>query len=92
MLPPPGKAKLFFGNLSDAEVSITINKKTIKIAPGVGGSASPDGPTLELAPGKYRYTLNAPGKPAKNDQVELGADDTWGLMAGPNGVLAIHLY
>ncbi len=93
VMPPPGKAKLFFGNMGDVEVSITINKKIIKIPAGTGGPDTPGGPTLELAPGKYRYSVNMPGKPARNDQVEVGADDTWGLMAGPGGgVLSIQLY
>jgi len=41
------------------------------------GTKKPDGPTLDMPPGKYPYSIKLPGKPP---QVELGADETLGLM------------
>jgi hypothetical protein len=33
------------------------------------------------------------GRPAESGQIELGADDAWGLMLGPDGdVLALQAY
>jgi len=73
---------------------IAINEKSIKIAPGVGGPKSPNGPTLELRPGKYKYSLKIAGQPRRTNEIEVGADDTWGLMVGPGGagVLTMQMY
>ena len=72
MLPAAGKVKLMFGNMGDTEAAITINAKTVKIAPGIGGPTSPNGPTLELAPGKYKYSLQIPGHPVRTNELTAG--------------------
>ena len=92
LLPPPGLAKIMLGNLGDDEASLTINQKTFKIKPGTGNSKTPEGPTLDLKPGKYKYTLGLPGKPKKTSEVAVGADEAWGLMVGPGGVLTLQMY
>ena len=94
VLPAPGQVKLMFGNLGSTEAAITINTKTIKIAAGTGGPTSPNGPTLELPPGKYKYSLKIAGRPARTSELEVGADDTWGLMVPPGGdaVLPLQMY
>jgi hypothetical protein len=92
IMPKPGLAKLMFVNIGDGEVALTINKQTIKIAPGAGGPQS-KGPTLELPPGKYRYSLKVAGRPARSNEIEVAADDTWGLMVAPSGeVMPLHVY
>ena len=92
--PPAGKARLMFGNMGEAEAAITIGANTIKVAPGAGGPRSPDGPKLELQPGKYKYAVKVGGKPGKSGEIEVGADDTWGLMIAPGGddVLPLQMY
>ena len=87
VLPKPGQVKILFGNILPSEATITFNNKPIKIAGGAGTKA-PDGPTLELAPGKYKYSI----KGGASEEIEVAADETWGLMAGPGGVLAIRAY
>jgi hypothetical protein len=91
VMPKPGQAKVFFGNINPAAATITFNNKPVNVAAGVGVK-NPDGPTLDVPPGKYKYSLRLPGKPAQSDEVELGADETWGLMIGPGGVLALQAY
>jgi hypothetical protein len=91
VLPKPGQVKILFGNINDAEAAITFNNKPIKIAAGAGTKA-PDGPMLDVPPGKYKYSIKLPGKPLQNDEVELGADEIWGLMVGPGGVLPLQVY
>ena len=72
---------------------MTINKQTIKVAAGTGSPQSPKGPTIDLPPGKYPYTLKVAGGRAKTNQVEIAADDTWGLMVAPDGaVLPLQMY
>jgi hypothetical protein len=94
VLPPPGRVKLFFGNIGEKEAAITIAEKTIKIAPGTGGPQKPDGPTMELRPGKYKYAVKVAGQPVRSEELDVSADDAWGLMVGPGGagVLALQMY
>jgi hypothetical protein len=91
ILPKPGQAKIMFGNINGAEAAITFNNKTIKVAAGAG-TKGPDGPTLDVPPGKYKYSIKLPGKPAQSDEVDAGADEVWGLMIGPGGVLPLQAY
>src|SRR5690606_27666949 len=51
VLPTPGQAKLLFGNLTESEAVVTVHKKKIRIGAGVGAK-NPDGPTIDLPPGK----------------------------------------
>jgi hypothetical protein len=94
IIPAPGKVKMLFGNMGNAEVAISINAQTVKIAAGAGGPTSPKGPAIELPPGKYKYTLMNAGRPAQSDGIEVAADDVWGLMVSPDGnrVLALRMY
>ncbi|MGZ5840671.1 MAG: hypothetical protein ACXWJ8_01890 [Xanthobacteraceae bacterium] len=89
--PKPGQAKLLISNPNEVEAVITINKQTIKAAAGAG-MKGPDGPILDLAPGKYKFSIKLAGKPASNDELEVGADETWGLFVGPAGALPMHVY
>lgn len=90
VLPPPGKARVMFGNIEPREATITFDKRAIKV-PANAGTKAPDGPMLDVAPGKYRYSIKAGGK-TETDEVEVRADETWGLMIGPGGVLPLQAY
>lgn len=90
VLPPVGKARVLFGNILPTESALTFNKKTIKV-PGNAGAKAPDGPTLDVAPGKYKYSIKVGGK-VETDEVELRPNETWGLMIGPGGILALQAY
>ncbi|MDB5565127.1 MAG: hypothetical protein JWP84_1693 [Tardiphaga sp.] len=92
IMPAPGQAKLMFGNMGDVEAAITIHAKTIKIAPGVGGPKTPNGPTLELPPGKYKVALKIAGRPDRSSDLDIAANDSWGLMVTPRGVMPMQLY
>jgi hypothetical protein len=91
IMPKPGQAKVLFGNINPGAETITFNNKPVSVAAGVGVK-NPDGPTLDLPPGKYRYSIKLAGKPAQTDEIELGADEVWGVMIGPGGVLALQAY
>ncbi|MBY0559289.1 hypothetical protein [Hyphomicrobium sp.] len=92
LLAKPGQTKLLIGNFLETEAVITIAGKTIKVPAGAG-SKGPDGPTLDVAPGKYPYKLKGGASgPAPDDPVEVGADEIWGLMIGPGGVLPVQMY
>lgn len=93
MVPKPGQSKLLFGNIGKSDATVSINKQTIKIAAGAGGPQSPRPPMIDLPPGKYQYALKIAGGPARNNQIEIGAGDTWGVMIGPMGdVLPLQMY
>lgn len=91
LMPKPGQTKILFGNILETPATLVIAGKTIKI-PGGAGSKAPDGPTLELAPGKHAYSLKGSKAPMANDTVEVAADEIWGLMVGPGGVLPVQMY
>jgi hypothetical protein len=92
IIPKPGQARLMFVNVGDSEAALTINKQTIKIAPGAGGPHA-KGPTLDLPPGKYQYSLKVAGHPAQANSIEVAADDAWGLMVAPDGaVMPLQVY
>lgn len=93
VVPKPGQSKLLFGNIGESEATVSINNKTIKVAAGAGGPQSSKPPTIDLPPGKYRYTLRVAGGPARDDQIEISAGDTWGVMIAPTGkALALQMY
>jgi hypothetical protein len=91
MMPKPGQAKLAFVNPNEMEAAVTINKQTIKVVAG-GGTKGPDGQLLDLPPGKYKFSIKLAGKPASNDEIEVGADQAWGLLIGPGGALPMQVY
>jgi len=91
LLPKPGQGKLLFGNVMETEASLTINNQTIKGKAGIGGK-KPDGPTLELPPGKYKFSFKVAGQPAQSDELEVKADEMWGLLLGPGGALPLQMY
>ena len=91
MLAKPGQTKLLLGNFLETEAVITIAGKTIKVPAGAG-SKGPDGPTLDVAPGKYPYKLKGAGGAQPDDPIEVGADEIWGLMIGPGGLLPVQMY
>lgn len=91
VLPKPGQAKVLIGNPNDSEAVVTINKQTMRVKPGAGAKNPADGPMLELAPGKYQVSFKMGGKSA-SETIEIGADETWGLLIGPGGLLPLQAY
>jgi hypothetical protein len=92
ILPTAGKAKVVLGNFGDAEASVTIDQKTIKVKPEPPNTPKPNGPILELKPGKYKYVLKLAGKPNETGEVVVGANDAWALLIGPGGILPMQMY
>jgi hypothetical protein len=93
VLPPEGQARLYFGNITEAPVTFAINQQEIKVDPQDPSQSSMEGvPNLDLPPGKYEYTLTLPGQPAVTDEIEVGSNETWGLIAGPGGAFPVQLY
>jgi hypothetical protein len=84
-------AASLLGNALPAEAAVTIANKTVKVAGGAGAKG-PDGPSLDLPPGKYSYSIRMPNQSVKRDDVEIGADETWGLLIGPGGAMPLQMY
>jgi hypothetical protein len=93
ILPKSGQAKLIFGSMAETPATVKIGKQTIKLAPGMGGGERPDGPMLDLAPGKYSYSVAVPGSPATTEEVEVAEGEAWALVIGPGGgSMPLHMY
>lgn len=91
VLPKAGQSKMLFGNMLDKEAVITVAGKTVKVGAGIGTKA-PDGPTVDLPPGKHTVSFKVAGGAAQTENVTVGADETWGLLIGPGGALALQVY
>ena len=91
VMPKPGQAKILITNPNDVEAVMTINKQTLK-APAGSGTKAPDGLMLDLPPGKHKFSIKLPGQPAHNDELDVGADQIWGLLIGPKGALPLQVY
>jgi hypothetical protein len=85
-----GMGRVMIGSMIDSEAVVTINRQTIKVAPGTGQKGG--GPKLDLKPGKYKASVKVPGKPAFNEDVTVVAGETLGLLIGPGGVLPLPVY
>ena len=91
ILGEPGQARIILGNMGDADATITIDGQELPVAAGEGAD-QPDGPTLDLAPGTYTVTIAIAGQADQEERLEVGADEVWGLILGPGGVMPLQLY
>jgi hypothetical protein len=92
ILPLAGKAKVVISNFGDAEATVMIDQKTFKVKPEAPNAPKPNGPMLDLKPGKYRYSLKIAGKPNDTGEITVAADDAWALLIGPGGILPMQMY
>lgn len=100
--PQPGQVKLMLGNRTDEEAVITINGQSIKLAAKAGADLTdsaedaakvPASQTIDLLPGRFKVTLKVASSAAQSREFEVAANETWGLLVGPDGAaLPIRLY
>jgi hypothetical protein len=91
VIAKPGMGLILIGSAVETEATVTIDRKTIKVAPGVG-QKNTDGPRLDLRPGTYKASVKIAGQPAFSEEVKVGAGQTWGLLIGPGGILPLQVY
>lgn len=87
LFPKPGQIKVAIGNITEKAAEVTIAGTKIKVPAGAGTKA-PDGPTLDLPPGKIEVAL----KGGAGDSFQAGPDQIWMAMIGPGGFLFIQAY
>jgi hypothetical protein len=93
VLPPSGQARIYLGNITDGEVTFTINQKEIKVGvQSPNPTSMKDVPSVDLAPGEYDFTLAVPGQASVKDKIKVGPDEVWALVAGPGGALPVEMY
>lgn len=92
ILPAAGQARIYFGNIDPAEVSLTIDQQTLKIKTVDPQAGPEDMAKLDLAPGEYSYTLSVPGEAEVTETIEVGPDEVWMLMLGAGGGLSLQVY
>ncbi len=85
--PKPGQIKIAFGNITGKAAEVTVAGKKVRIAAGAGTNA-PDGPTLDLPPGKHDFALKSGGR----ELIDAASEDIWMMMVGPGGLLAVQAY
>jgi hypothetical protein len=93
LLPAAGKSRLLVGNASEQAAVITINKQDYKVAAGAGAEDPKTGLNWEVAPGNYTVEMKPPGEPVQSEKLQLGPNETWGVIIGESGgYLAVQLY
>jgi hypothetical protein len=102
ILPKPGQVKLMLGNKTDEAAVVTVDERTIRLAAHAGEELAysdnaagelPDSQRINLPPGKYKVTLKVGGSTAQSREFEVAANETWGLLVGPDGApLPMRLY
>ena len=93
ILPLPGKARIYLGNMTDGQVVFDINQKKFIIKKqSVNDNSMKNAPFVDVPPGKYPFTLSMPDQAPVKDAIEVGPDETWGLIAGPGGALPLQMY
>jgi hypothetical protein len=93
VLPAAGKTRIYLGNMTEKQAVFTINQKKIAVkAESTSDKSMKNAPFVELAPGKYPFTLAVPGQAPVKDHIEVGANEIWGLIAGPGGALPMQMY
>ncbi len=97
----PGRARLMLGNATEEAAVMSINGRSVELAAGIGdnfrsvpatGDKSSAVPEMNLAPGRYNFTLKLASGASEKREFEVAANETWGLLAGPDGIIPLHLY
>ncbi len=93
LLPASGKARLFVANESARAAVITINKREYTIAAGAGANDPKTGFNWEVLPGNFTVEVKPAGGQVQSETLELGADETWGVIVNESGgYLTIQIY
>lgn len=102
ILPKPGQVRLMIGNHTDEGAIVTVDERTIGLAAHAGeGLTSTEGaakdvsdiPKIDLPPGKHKVSVKVEGGTVQNRELEVAANETWGLLVGPDGApLPMRLY
>jgi hypothetical protein len=91
ILPPAGQARIYLANLDTQAVTVTINGQTINVAAGAGMDSPANAPKLDVPPGNYDVVVKA-GSNSVTNPVEVGADETWGLLLDAQGAAPLQMY
>jgi hypothetical protein len=93
ILPPAGQARIYLGNFTEGQVIFNINQEEIKVEVQESSQDSMEGvPFVDVPPDAHAFTLTLPGQPALDDEIKVGPDETWALVAGPGGALPLQMY
>jgi hypothetical protein len=84
LVPAPGQGLLLLANAGDAEVVVTLNKRTIKLPAGKGANDPKDAVKIPVMPGKHRVSVAAGGD-THQEELAIEAGTAWGLIALPGG-------
>jgi hypothetical protein len=81
--PQAGQSRLYVFNEFGRELIFTINNQEYKIPP-----AGIDNPTpIDLAPGRYTYTISLPGGGSANGEVTMDANQSWAVGVRGDGAV-----
>jgi hypothetical protein len=91
LLAPEGQTRVMFGSFIDNDAVVTIGGQSIKLS-AHQGETSLDGPTVDLKPGTYTYEVEALDQEPLTAELVVGANEIWGVMVAPEGMLPMQMY
>lgn len=89
--PPAGQARLFLANLTESDMTVTIDGQTLEVLPNAGMESTDDAPRLDLPPGTYDVTTEVGGA-SVTDEIVIGPDEAWVLLLDEIGALPIQIF
>ncbi len=93
VLPSSGKARIYLGNMTEGQAEFIIGQKKYMLKKqSTNDGSMKNAPFVEVPPGVYSYTLTVAGQKPVKDKIKVGADEIWGLIAGPGGGLPLQMY
>ena len=91
LMPKPDKVTVLIGNASETDASVKVAGATLKASAGIGVKG-PDGPKVEVAPGKQTVTFSFKGGKPETETLDMKAGEIWGILVAPGGALPMQLY
>lgn len=82
LLPDAGKGRLVFANAHSSPVVFTIGETDHKLKVGQGANSTKTALNKSVAPGSYKVIVKIPGQPSQTELLEIGKDETWGIIHG----------
>ena len=92
MIPPTGKAMLLLGNMSEADIQMTIGGKTHSVKPSMGSDPK-DATRVIVEPGKVKIEVKSTGS-AKTTTMnaDVVAGSTWGVIFATDFQDVLRMY
>ena len=74
-----------FSNAYSSPVTFTIGKTDYRLKIGQDADSLQSALNYSVTPGRYSVIVKIPGRQPKTERLDVGKDETWGIIARPTG-------